>query len=75
MKKKIMAMLATTLFCATSYLNFAATTLAADSKDDNAAEEFQLGEESTTVPNDNNDDANSTPLEELNRKGSSSRRI
>ena len=69
MKKKIMAMLATTLFCATSYLNCAATTVAADSKDDNSAEEFQLDEESTTVPNDNNDDANSTPLEELNRKG------
>lgn len=69
MKKKIMAMLATTLFCATSYLNCAATTVAAASKDDNAAEEFQLDEESTTVPNDNNDDANSTPLEELNRKG------
>ena len=32
MKKKIMAMLAATLFCATSYLNCAATTVAADSK-------------------------------------------
>lgn len=37
MKKKIMAMLAATLFCATSYLNCMATTVAADSKDENSS--------------------------------------
>jgi len=37
MKKKIMAMLAATLFCATSYLSCAATTVAADSKDENSS--------------------------------------
>lgn len=37
MKKKIMAMLAAALFCATSYLNCMATTVAADSKDENSS--------------------------------------
>ena len=37
MKKKIMTMLAATLFCATSYLSCAATTVAADSKDENSS--------------------------------------
>ena len=37
MKKKIMAMLAATLFCATSYLNCAVTTVAADSKGEDSS--------------------------------------